>query len=158
MPRSVDAFHTTRNKLIFKMPFSQKVSNAKLYLFYYCPEMASTWNISGFKDCWRVCQPSYFLCLPTFPPTYVYLPSHLPMSTYLPTYLCLPTLTPTYVYLPSHLPMSTYLPPFLCLPTYLPTYLPNYVYLPCYLSIYLYTIAADPGASIGLVTILGHKD
>ena len=64
----------------------------------------------------------------------------------------------SYVYLPSHLPMSTYLPPFLCLPTYLPTYLPNYVYLPCYLSIYLYTIAADPGASIGLVTILGHKD
>ena len=44
------------------------------------------------------------------PISYVYLPSHLPMSTYPPTYLCLPTFPPTYVYLPSPLSMSTYLP------------------------------------------------
>ena len=74
--------------------------------------------------------------LTTYVPTY--LCTYLPIPTYInaPTYLCL--LTKTYQ------PISTY--------HHLPTYLPTYLPLP--IPKYQYIIAADPGASIGLVSHL----
>ena len=100
------------------------------------------------------------LHLPTYPPyqpTPTYLSSlatytYIPMSSYIktPTHLGQPTyinIIPTYDYLltyvnqptPTNLHQHTYLP----VSTY--QHLPSSTYLP------LYIIAADPGASIGLV-------
>ena len=94
-------------------------------------------------------------------PTYVYLPTftylqqhtYLSISTHLPTYDILPTYvnlpTPTNLHQHTYLPMSTY--------QHIPTHvnLPSSTYLPLPILKYQYRIATDPGASIGLVIVIG---
>ena len=69
---------------------------------------------------------------------------------YMSTYLHLPTYIniPTYLYQHTYPPMSTY--------QHIPTHvnLPSSTYLPLPIPKYQYRIAADPGASIGLVSFI----
>ena len=100
--------------------------------------------------------------------TYLFQPTDLSLPTYLSPYLPLPTYLhisrylciSTYVYLCMYLHQHTYhhLPTDFFMSTYqhIPTYinLPSSTYLPLPIPKYHYIIAANPGASIGLVTNL----